>query len=340
MNRDYRIAISPGDGVGHEIIGWAQKALETVARLDGGFRLEFIPFTMGFGAYQKTGEAISQAALELMRSADATLFVAIAAAEMPRHLPNPIRVMRGGLDIYANIRSVKDYPRFAPEGRRTDLVVVRENTEGFYSGIEYRVGEDAACAVRVVTRKGSERIARIAFQLARDRRKKVTVVHKMPAHRISDGLFLDAVEKVGREEFPDIEIEKMLVDAAAAHLIRHPERFDVILATNAYGDILSDEASELTGGGGIAPGGNIGEKVAVFEPAHGTAPGRAGRGIANPIATLLSAKFMLDYLGQKEAGKRIQTAVEQVIAKGEFLTPDLGGKATTDQVGEAVIREL
>jgi len=340
MNRVYRIAISPGDGVGHEIIGWAQKTLEMAAQLEGGFRLEFIPFAMGFGAYQKTGEAISQAALELMRSADATLFVAIAAAEMPRHLPNPLRVMRGGLDIYANIRSVKDYPRFAPEGRRTDLVVVRENTEGFYSGIEYWVGQDSACAVRVVTRKGSERIARIAFKLAQDRRKKVTVVHKMPAHRISDGLFLDAVERVRREEFPEIEIEKMLVDAAAAHLIRHPERFDVILATNAYGDILSDEASELTGGVGLAPGGNIGDKVAVFEPAHGTAPGRAGKGIANPIATLLSAKFMLDYLGQKEAGQRIRRAVEQVIAKGEFLTPDLGGKATTDQVGEAVIREL
>jgi isocitrate/isopropylmalate dehydrogenase len=340
MNRVYRIAISPGDGVGHEIIGWAQKTLEMAARLDGGFHLEFIPFAIGFGAYQKTGEAISKAALDLMRSADATLFVAIAAAEMPRHLPNPIRVMRSGLDIYANIRQVKDYPRFAPEGRRADLVVVRENTEGFYSGIEYRVGEDAACAVRIVTRKGSERIARIAFLMARNRRRKVTVVHKAPAHRISDGLFLDVVDQIGREEFPEIEIEKMLVDAAAAHLIRHPERFDVILATNAYGDILSDEASELTGGVGLAPGGSIGEKVAVFEPAHGTAPGRAGKGIVNPIATLLSAKFMLDYLGQKKAGTRIQTAVERVIAIGEFLTPDLGGRATTDQVGEAVIREL
>jgi isocitrate/isopropylmalate dehydrogenase len=340
MKRDYRIAISPGDGVGHELIGWARKALEVVAHLDGGFHLEFIPFAMGFGAYQKTGEAISQAALELMRSADATLFVAIAAAEMPRHMPNPLRIMRGGLDIYANIRPVKDYPRFAPMGRRADLIVVRENTEGFYSGIEYRVGEDAACAVRVVTRKGSERIARIAFLLARDRRKKVTIVHKVSAHRISDGLFLDVAEKLGREEFPEIEIEKMLVDAAAAHLIRRPERFDVILATNAYGDILSDEASELTGGVGLAPGGNIGEKVAVFEPAHGTVPGKVGKGTVNPIATLLSAKFMLDYLGQKEAGKRIQTAVERVIDRGELLTPDLGGTATTDQVGEAVIREL
>ena len=340
MKKTYKIAISPGDGVGHEIIGWAQKTLETVSQMDGGFALQFIPFEIGAGAYKKTGESISPATLETMKSADATLLVAIAAAEIPKNLPNPIRVMRRELDIFANIRPVKDYPRLAPKGRRTDLIVVRENTEGFYSGIEYKVGPDAACAVRIITRRGSERISRVAFQLARERRKKVTVVHKSPAHRVSDGFFLDIVGQVHREEFADQELEKMLVDAAAAHLIRDPVRFDVILAPNAYGDILSDEASEITGGIGLAPSGIIGEKFALFEPAHGTAPGRAGKGIANPLATFLSAKLMLDYLGQKEAGRIVQRAVEQVIDREEELTPDLGGKGTTERLAQAVLRAL
>ena len=340
MSKTYEIVISPGDGCGHEIIGWAQKALETVSKIDGGFDFNFNPIDIGFGAYQKTGEALSQASLDAMDSADATLFVALAAADVSKHAPNPILALRTALDLYANIRPLKDYPRFAPEGRKADLIVVRENTEGMYSGIEYRVGEDSACAVRVITRKGSERIARVAFELARGRRKKVTVVHKIAAHRISDGLFLEAVSQVGKKEFPEVEIKKMMVDAAAVHLIRKPMDFDVLLATNAYGDILSDEAAEITGGVGLAPGGNIGQNTAVFEPAHGTAPGRAGKNLANPIATILSAKLMLEYLGEKKAGNRIQEAVDRVLESGKVLTRDMGGESSTDEMGEAIISEL
>ena len=340
LSKTYDIIISPGDGCGPEIIGWAQKALETVSTRSGNFDFNFIPVEIGFGAYQKTGEALSKASLDAMRSADATLFVAIAAAEMPRHLPNPIIVMRKELDLYGNMRPLRDYPRFAPRGRKTDLIVLRENTEGFYSGIEYRVGQDAACAVRVITRRCSERIARVAFRLARERRKKVTVIHKVVAHRISDGLFIDVVEQVGKTEFPEVEVERMMIDAAAVHLIKDPMRFDVILATNAYGDILSDEAAEITGGIGLAPSANIGDGIAVFEPAHGTAPGRAGKRIANPVATLLAAKLMLEYLGEKEASRWIQVAVDRTIEKGETLTPDMGGKNSTDEVGEAIIGEI
>ena len=340
MNKTYKIVISPGDGVGHEIIGWAQKTLEVVAKIEGGFGFDFIPVEMGFGAYQKTGEALSKACLDAMRSADATLFVAMAAAEMPKHLPNPIRVIRRELDLYAVVRPFRDYPRFAPPGRKADLVIVRESTEGFFSGIEYKVGPDSACAVSVITRKSSERVARVAFKIAQERRKKVTAIHKAAAHKVSDGLFLEAVEKVQKEEFPGVELERMLVDGAAGHLVKNPARFDVILATNAYGDILSDEAAEITGGIGLASSADIGDKIAVFEPSHGTAPGRAGKGIANPIATLLTAKLMLDYLGQKGAGMRIQAAVDRVIEKGEVLTPDMGGKGTTNQISQAIIDEL
>jgi isocitrate dehydrogenase (NAD+) len=340
MNKTYHIVISPGDGCGHEIIGWAQKTLETVSTRSGQFRFNFIPVEIGFGAYQKSGEALSKASLDAMRSADATLFVAIAAAEMPRHLLNPIIVMRKELDLYGNMRPLKDYPRFAPKGRKTDLIVLRENTEGFYSGIEYWVGRDAACAVRIITRRCSERIARAACNLARGRRKKVTVIHKVVAHRITDGLFIDVVEGVGRNEFPEIEIERMMIDAAAVHLIKDPMRFDVILATNAYGDILADEAAEITGGIGLAPSANIGDGIAVFEPAHGTAPGRAGKRIANPLATLLAAKLMLEYLGETEAGRWIQVAVDRVIERGEVLTSDMGGQSSTDEVGEAIISEI
>jgi methanogen homoisocitrate dehydrogenase len=340
MNKIYKVVISPGDGVGHEIIGWAQKTLETVAKIEGGFGFNFIPVEMGFGAYQKTGEALSKACLDAMRSADATLFVALAAAEVPKHLPNPIIMMRKELDLYANVRPLRDFPRFAPPGRKADLVIIRETTEGFLSGIEYKVGPDSAFAVRVITRKSSERVARVAFRIAQERRKKVTAVHKASAHKVSDGLFLEAVEKVQEKEFPGIELEKMLVDGAAGHLIKNPERFDVILATNMYGDILSDEAAEVTGGIGLAPSANFGDKIAVFEPSHGTAPGRAGKGIANPVATLLTAKLMLDYLGQKGAGARIRSAVDRVIEKGEVLTPDMGGKSTTNQISQAIIDEL
>jgi isocitrate/isopropylmalate dehydrogenase len=242
--------------------------------------------------------------------------------------------------MYANIRPVRDYERIAPKGRKADIVVVRENTEGFYSGIEYQVGDAAACAVRVVTKKGSERIALRAFELARERRKKVTVVHKIPAHPISDGLFVETVESVGNREFPDVEVERMLVDASTVHLIRNPEHFDVLLATNAYGDILSDAAAEITGGVGLAPAGNIGDEAAVFEPSHGSAPDIAGKGIANPIATILSAGFMLDYLGEKRAGERIRNSVQRFIGSGGELTPDLGGTGTTVQVARGIIAEL
>jgi isopropylmalate/isohomocitrate dehydrogenase-like protein len=340
MGKKYKVVISPGDGIGHEIIGWAKKTLEVVSDLSGLFAFEFIPIDLGLTAYKKTGEAISQESLNQMRSADASLVVAIAGADIPKNLPNPIRVMRKELDTYANIRPMKDYPRLAQKDRRADLIVVRENTEGFYSGIEYRVGSEAACAVRVITRSSSERIGRVALRLARTRRKKVTVIHKLAAHKMSDGLFVDAVERVGKEEFPEIEIEEMLVDAAAMHLIRDPMHFDVILATNAYGDILADEAAQITGGIGLAPSSNIGENAAVFEPAHGTASGRAGKGIANPIATVLSAKLMLDYLGEVESGNWVQKAVENIIEEGKVLTPDIGGKNTTDQVGEAIIGEI
>lgn len=340
MNKIYKIAISPGDGVGHEVIGWAQKSLEALAEIDGGFSFDFRHFEIGAGVFKKTGEAIPKSSLDAMREADATIFVAIAAADIPRHHPNPIIVLRKELDLYANIRPVKDYPRLAPEGRRTDLVVVRENLEGFYSGIEYRVGDDAACAVRVITRKNCERIARVAFKEARKRGKKVTAIHKLPAHRISDGLFLDVVEQIGKAEFPDIEIERMMIDAAGTRLIRDSQHFDVILATNAYGDILSDAAAEITGGIGLAPAANIGEVSSIFEPCHGTAPGRAGKGIANPIATLLSAKLMVEHLGEQEAGDRMQTAIERVIDRGDVLTPDLGGTSKTDEIGEAIIGEL
>ena len=340
MNKTYKIAISPGDGVGHEVIGWVQKALETLAEMDGAFSFDFHHFEIGAEVFRRTGEAIPKASLDATREADATIFVAIAAAEIPRHHPNPIIALRKELDLYANIRPVKDYPRLAPEGRKTDLVVVRENLEGFYSGIEYRVGPDAACAVRVITRRNCERIARVAFKEARKRRKKVTAIHKLPAHRISDGLFIDVVEGIGKQEFPDVEIERTMIDAAGVRLIRDPQQFDVILATNAYGDILSDAAAEITGGIGLAPAANIGEVSSVFEPSHGTAPGRAGKGIANPIATLLSARLMLEYLGEKVAGGRLQTAIEQVIEKGETLTPDMGGTSRTDEIGEAIIGEL
>lgn len=216
------------------------------------------------------------------------------------------------------------------------MVVVREVTEGIYSGIEYPVGKDGACSVRVITRDASTRAARIAFEQASRRRGKVTAIHKLGALKLTDSLFLESVADVAAS-FPDIEYETKNVDACALELVRWPEEFDVILSTNAFGDILSDVAAGLAGGLGIAPSGCVGERWAYFEPVHGTAPDIAGKGIANPIATILSVALMLRHIGELEVGEEIEKAVSRALASEDLRTGDLGGSATSTQITEGII---
>jgi homoisocitrate dehydrogenase len=254
---------------------------------------------------------------------------------------SPIIGMRKALDLYANLRPIVSVP-VRTSRPDVDLLIVRENTEGLYVKRE-RLEDDGnrAVAERVITRSASTRIARMAFEQAQRRGGKglVTVVHKANVLSLSDGLFREAALAVAND-FPDVEVEEQLVDSMLYRLIREPERYDVVVAPNLYGDILSDGAAALVGGLGLASSANVGEKFVVAEPVHGSAPDIAGRGIANPMATVLAAAQLLDFLGEVGAAMRMRAAVYAVLAEGAPLTPDLGGSATTAAVSDAIIAAL
>jgi len=247
--------------------------------------------------------------------------------------------LRQSLKLYANVRPVKSYKGVPSRYKNIDLVIVRENTEGFYTGIEHMVGEDAAESIKIITRKASERIAKFAFELARkEERRKVTAVHKANIMKYTDGLFLDCVRKIS-QEYPEIIFEDVIVDAMSMKLIQTPQDYEVLVMPNLYGDILSDLAAGLVGGLGVVPGVNIGEKEAVFEPAHGSAP-ELNSNMANPTATILSGIMMLRYLGEREAADRVEKAVAKILKDGKKLTPDLGSNAGTLEYTKAIIEIL
>ena len=332
------ICLIPGDGVGQEVIPAAVEVLRALK-----LELEFTEAEAGWACFQERGEAIPNATVERVARSDATLFGAISSPlGKVAGYRSPILHLRKRFDLYANLRPTLSLPG-AFSRPNIDLLIVRENTEGMYSGRERREGDDMAIAERVITRKASERIVRIAFEQARLRRQasqkpaRVTIVHKANVLKETDGLFREAALNVARE-FPDVKHDEMLVDAMSMRLVKDPEKFDVIVTTNMFGDILSDEAAGLIGGLGVAPSANIGVSAAVFEPVHGSAPDIAGQGIANPIGAILSAALLLDFLKEPSAA-RVRIAVDAVIRAG-VLTPDLGGQATTRAVTDAVIAGL
>jgi len=249
--------------------------------------------------------------------------------------------LRQMFDLYANVRPARSLPNVPSIKPNIDLVIVRENTEGLYKGYEYML-DDAAIGLRIITRRGCERIARYGFELAKRRRRKLVAVHKANVMKITCGLFARVCRNLSKR-YPDVSYSEMYVDAAAMDLIRRPEYFDVIVTTNMFGDILSDEAAQVVGGLGLAPAANIGEGYAIFEPVHGCAPDIAGRGIANPTSLILSAAMMFEWLGERysdkkclEASRLLTRAVEEVLREGRFLTPDLGGGASTMDFGRRV----
>ncbi|MFQ5824962.1 MAG: isocitrate/isopropylmalate dehydrogenase family protein, partial [bacterium] len=248
--------------------------------------------------------------------------------------------LRKKLGLYANLRPVKNVLGIQTRFQDVNLVIIRENTEDLYSGIEHIVAPGVTESLKVITKEASTRIATFAFEYARTRgRKKVTAVHKANIMKLSDGLFLDCAQRVA-EEYSDIEYQEIIVDNLAMRLVMNPNQFDILLLTNLYGDIVSDLCAGLVGGLGMVPGANIGDEYAVFEAVHGSAPDIAGKGIANPIAVIFSSLLMLRHLGMNEVADRIREAVHAVTRKGEILTRDLGGSATTEELTQAIIAEL
>ena len=332
----YRICLIEGDGIGHEVIPAGRRVLEAT-----GLPLAYVEAEAGWDTFQRLGTALPEETVEAVRGADAALFGAVSSPlQRVEGYRSPIVALRRELDLYANLRPVISQP--VPSSRPgIDLLIVRENSEGLYAGRE-RTGSDEAgewaVTERVITRRASERIVHLACQQAMARRQRLTIVHKANVLRATCGLFRETALRVAAQ-FPQVQVDEQLVDAAAMRLITEPERFDVIVTTNLFGDILSDEAAALVGGLGLAPSGNVGERAAVFEPVHGSAPDIAGRGIANPVATFYAVAMLLDYLGEGQAAGHLREAIVAVL-RSDTRTPDLGGSATTSEVTERVLQHL
>lgn len=328
----YNLAVIPGPGIGTEVIN---ETVRLLYNTDLTFDCRY--FEVGYEVWQKTGSPVPENVLAEIRKTQACLFGATTTPVGVPGYKSAIITLRTALGLYANVRPAKSYPN--QKGMKdVDLVIVRENTEGMYSGWEFEL-PNSAYTIRVITRKATERITRFAFELAMRRRKKVTIVTKANVLRKTDGLFLEVANKVA-EDYPSVEVEEAFIDVTAMRLILKPEIFDVIVTSNLFGDILSDESAGLVGGLGLAPSANIGVDYALFEPVHGSAPRLAGKNIANPMAAILASKMMLDYLGENLWAERIENAIVAVLNEGKVLTPDLGGSSSTTQVTDAIIDAL
>ena len=328
-----KIAVIEGDGIGKEVIPAAVDVLNAV-NLD----FEPVPVEIGYGKWERTGLAMDDADLELMRSCDCILFGAITTPNDPNYQSVLLRI-RQELDLYANIRPFRplgitmDIP--CQSAKPFDIIIVRENTEGLYAGIE-DVNQNRACSTRVVTRKGCLRIANAACKLAKGRGNSITIVHKANILK-SCGFFRDLCIEVANEN--NVHYNEMLVDAMAYSLVLNPGRYDVVVTTNLFGDILSDLCAALVGSLGLCPSANIGDKYALFEPVHGSAPDIAGKGIANPLAAILSTKMMLEWAGEFEKAGLVQSAVDNVLQNG-LRTADLGGSASTNDMANAIVEYI
>jgi methanogen homoisocitrate dehydrogenase len=316
-----KIAVVEGDGIGHEVIPVARRILEMLHP-----EFEYFTVEVGYGMWERTGCPCADREIADLKSADAVLFGAITTPPMKDYQSVVLRI-RKALDLYANLRPVK--------GDGFDIMIVRENTEGLYSGIE-EISPDRATTLRVVSRTGSERIARTAIRLVQQRSGHLTIGHKANVLK-SDVLFRDTCSREAKAA--GVSFNDKFIDALALDLLQHPAAYDVVVTTNIFGDIISDVASYLVGGLGLVPSANIGDQYALFEPVHGSAPDIAGKNIANPIAAIRSAAMLLEYLGDRAGAGIIESSINQVLVQG-IRTRDLGGTAGTREFGEAVLREI
>ena len=344
MASSYRVCVLPGDGIGPEVTDCGRRVLDALA-VRGGPRFTYDVRPAGYDTFLECGHSLPAESLAAAKSADAVLVGAMDVAQIPPHGGDPLGGLRIGLEVSASVRPSRTIPGIPSPAADIDCVVVREVTEGLYSRDEYMGDDDSAYAIRVVTREASTKTARMAFAQAVARQElsgrpaRVTAVHKVGVLKLSDGLFLGACADVARE-FPEITYETANIDACAMDMVRNPGHFDVILATNAFGDILSDVAAGLAAGLGLAASACIGDRWAYFEPVHGTAPDITGKGIANPCATILTVAMMLRHLGEDASADTVETSVHAVLAEAAVRTSDLGGTATSAEMTDAVLAAL
>lgn len=332
----YPVTVIPGDGIGPEVMDAAVRALEAT-----GVKFEWDSGTLNAETIQKTGQVLPPSLIQSLERTGVGLKGPVGTP-VGGGFPSVNVALRKRLDLFANVRPIRTLKGVKSRFSETkiDMVIFRENTEDLYSGLEHEIVKDVVTSLKVITRTASIRIARYAFEYARTNgRTKVSAIHKANILKLADGLFLRCCREVAAE-YPEIRYEELIVDNACMQLVMRPETFDVLLLPNLYGDIISDLASGLVGGLGIAPGANMGTKQAVFEAVHGSAPDIAGKGIANPTALMLSAVMMLRHLGEIEASERLQAAIEAVYAEGKCLTRDVGGMAGTREFTDAVIGKL
>jgi isocitrate dehydrogenase (NAD+) len=330
------VTLIPGDGIGPEV------AQATVRAIDAtGVHIAWDPVELNAKVIEDSGHEIPQYVIDSLERTRTGLKGPITTPVAGGHVSLNVQLRRK-LDLFANFRPVKTFPGIKSRFSDVfiDLVIFRENTEDLYSGLEHEVVTDVVTSLKVITRFASERIARYAFGWARrNGRRRVTAVHKANIMKLGDGLFLRCCREVSKD-FPDIAYRELIVDNTAMQMVIRPETFDVLVMPNLYGDIISDLAAGLVGGLGIVPGANLGTHHAVFEAVHGSAPDIAGKNLANPTALMQSAALMLGHLGEREAAKRLQAAIEWVYAEGRHLTPDVGGTGTTTSFADAVVRRL
>ena len=330
----HAVTLIPGDGIGPEVT-------EAVIRIfkAAGVQIEWDRQDAGVVAFKKHGQSLPAELLDSIKRNKVALKGPVTTP-IGEGFTSVNVGLRKALDLYANLRPVKNLPGVESRFQNVDLIIVRENTEDLYSGLEHEIVPGIVESLKIITERASTRIARFAFEHARaSGRKRVTAIHKANIMKLGDGLFLESSRKVSRE-FGDIAYDERIVDAACMHLVMHPEKLDVLLLPNLYGDIVSDLCAGLVGGLGVVPGANIGTDAAVFEAVHGSAPDIADQNLANPTALLLSGLMMLDHLGERERAARIRTALDRVLTAGRVRTRDLGGQATTTEFTDAICREV
>jgi isocitrate dehydrogenase (NAD+) len=330
----HTITLIPGDGIGPEVT-------EAVVRIFivAGLRIEWERHDAGVTAFKRFNQSLPTTLLESIQRNKVALKGPVTTP-IAEGFTSVNVGLRKALDLYANLRPVRNLPGIQSRFQNVDLVIVRENTEDLYSGLEHEVVPGVVESLKIITERASTRIAEFAFRHARaNGRKRITAIHKANIMKMGDGLFLESSRAVSRQH-TDIGYDERIVDAACMALVMYPEKFDVLLLPNLYGDIVSDLCAGLVGGLGVVPGANLGSECAVFEAVHGSAPDIAGQNLANPTALLLSGLLMLDHVGERDASVRIRTALDRVLAEARVRTRDLGGQASTTEFTEAICREI